>query len=194
MNNITDLDLEVEGGVVINPNSAYAREMRKWEMFPSQYGKNPGNPWDQVRANGAFPKMLYKAHKLQNGKYSAGEIYPTALDCANMAELERAHLLIDRFNRECQKKVDDQAQMERAYSDGWRATAPEALEAAEAYERDIAKAAGEAAFQASRMTEKAQREFAAANADTEHHVVDVVPMKDGGKATTAAVTSGGRQK
>jgi hypothetical protein len=147
-------------------------------MFPSVYGKTPGRPYDQVKANGAFPKMLYRAQRLKNGQYSAGEVFPNAMDYANPAEYERAMFFVETFNKSCQLIVHDSHALDAEIARGWRLTATEALDHVEALEQDIAQAAGEAAHAVARMSAKAQQEYAAASAATEHHVVDVVPTKE----------------
>lgn len=181
-------------GIVVNPDSEYAKEMNKWEMFPNKYGGDnpPGRPYDQVKTE--YPRMLYRAQKMRNGKYSAGEIYPNTTDYLNPSEFERAMLFVETFNRSCQLKVFSDQELERAYAEGWRKTSPEALDHAERLEQDMATAAAEAAFQAKSMSANAQREFKEAGEQTHEHVTDVVPVKASGKATTTAVSGSGRHE
>jgi hypothetical protein len=173
-------DEEAEGGIVVNPNSAYAKEMRKWEMWPSIYGKNPGRPYAQYATE--YPRMLYIARKHpRTGKYSCGDVYPNAMDFLTPNDFERAALFVESFNRSCQKKVEDESACNKAISDGWSLTQEMALQRAEAMEIEIAKVAAEVEFGARRMSEPAQRELAAAHAATEHHVTDVQPQRKRGR-------------
>lgn len=183
-------DEEVEGGIVINPNSAYAKEMRKHEMWPSVYGRTPGRPFAQYATE--YPRMLYLARKHpRSGKYSAGEIYPNAADFEKANEYERAFLLVDTFNKSCQKKVEDADAQSRAYADGWRATATEALAYAESFEIEMGRVAAEVEFGAKRMSDQAQRELKQAHTETHEHVVDVQPAgKRRGRPSRVVTGSG----
>lgn len=46
--------------IVHGPDSNYAKEMRKFEQFPSEWGTAPGNPYVYRE----FPKRLYKAARV----------------------------------------------------------------------------------------------------------------------------------
>lgn len=170
---------EVEAGIVINPNSEFAKEMRRWEMHPSVYGKTPGRPYDQVKTE--YPRMLYKAQKLQSGKYSAGEIYPNAMHYQHPGEYEQAMLRIESFNKTCQRVVGSDQELEQAASNGWRKTAPEALAYAESFEQDMARAAAEAEYAVKRMSATAQAEFKAVQQDTHEHITDIQPKRKRGR-------------
>lgn len=181
------IDEEIEGGIVINPNSELAKELRKWEQFPGPYGKNPGNPYVYRE----YPRLMYLARKLENGKYSCGEVPPDPMFFVTSAQLERETLKVDRFNRSCFLQVGNDTEMEKAYANGYRKTQDEAMAHAEALEQNIATAAAEAAFHAKRMSPQAQAEFAAANAETHEHVVDVQPQRKRGRPAKGTIAVAG---
>lgn len=181
------LDEEIEGGIVLNPNSELAKELRKWEQFPGIYGKTPGNPYVYRE----YPRLLYKAQKLVNGKYSVGEVPPDPMLFETAAKLERATLMVERFNKSCQLVVGNDQELSREHDKGWRKTQQEALDYAEALEIDMATAAAEAAFHAKRMSASAQAEFAKANAETHEHIVDVQPKRKRGRPAKGTIAIAG---
>lgn len=170
-------------GIVLNPESAYAKELARWNTPRNQFVKNPDGTSSDVRGMGAigiepFPRMVYKAHKRENGKVMCG-------DNPMMYRDERLQLEAEAFSRSCQLIVRSEGEYARALSDGWRDTPNAALEHYEALEHEIFTAAAEAAHAASRMSEKARAEFDAADKTTHEQVTDVKGSKRGPKAVTA---------
>lgn len=173
--------------IVINPASEYAKELRKWEQHHTAVAldengeSKPGNPY----AFRPYPAMLYKARKRPNGQYSVVEGVPNAYHYPDAASYERACLEADSFNKSCQLIVHSPEQEQREKDRGWRNSPQEALAYAEALEQDMARAAAETAFHASRMGEKARTELREAEQVTHEHVVDVQPRRRGApKAVT----------
>jgi hypothetical protein len=50
--------------ILHSPESAYAQEAAKWEMFPNQYSPTPGRPFVQQD----YPKMLHMGGHDVNGR------------------------------------------------------------------------------------------------------------------------------
>lgn len=176
--------------IVISPSSELGKELRKWEQSPTPLAideegdMRPGNPY-QFRP---FPVMLYKAFPRPNGQVRCMEAMPSPYLYTSPDQYERAVLEVESFNKSCQRIVTDERERSTAYAQGWCDTPDLALAKAEALAQDVANAAAEAAYGASRMRETARREFDAAQAETHEHVVDVQPRRRGRqpKAITGA--------
>lgn len=164
-------------GIVRNaePTTEYEKELHKWNT-PKRLGGYAPDGYE------AFPKMLYKAHRRENGKVMCMDM--DALYAADMNVQARA----EAFNNSCQLTVKSEGEMERALSDGWCRTPADAIEAHEKHQRAIAQAAAEAAYAVQRMSDKAQAEHKAADAATEHPLTDVPAPKRGPKGTRVAVS------
>lgn len=178
------LDEEVEsGGIVWNPASPYVKEMRKWEMNPSEWTvkSKPGNPYVYHE----FPKMLYKPQRLPTGRFACMMETPDPYAFARPDEFNRAVVMKESFDRTCQRIVRDESQERLAAGQGWRDTVAKAMELHEQNEQAIGNAAAEAAFAAARMSERAREEFKAAGESTHQHVADVTKSKRGSKAVVA---------
>jgi hypothetical protein len=166
------LDDEAPGGVVINPHSAYGKELRKWEQHRTDLvprGTNPGNPY----VFRPYPKMLYKAQRQLGGQYVCMPPAPHPYDFAKPEEHQQAILAWESFNRSCTRIVKDESEERLAKGQGWAESPVLALERHEQDERAIGQAAAEAAFTARRMTEKSQAELVEAESSTYQHVTDV---------------------
>jgi hypothetical protein len=173
------LDEELQGGVVLNPHTEYARELRKWEMFPSHLtppGTRPGNPFVQRD----YPLMLYRAtmHP-RTGKGECLLPLPNAYDFdpGRMDLYDQAINAVMSWNREHQNVVPDAAARAVAEGQGWCLTPAAAVARYEQTQLEIANAAAEAAHRAARMSPPAQREYTEASAETSAHVVDVQPRR-----------------
>lgn len=125
-----------EPGIAIIPGSNYAREMEKFEQFPSKYGQSPGNPYRYK----PFPKMLYRAEHYQ-GAVRCMAPPPDAGEYTNMREYERHLESARRFTERCQMTVRNEAEMQKAMENGWRESPDEAV----AYLRGRDDARGQAA-------------------------------------------------
>lgn len=144
-----------EPGIVIVPGSNYAKEMAKFEQFPSKYGEIPGNPY-RYRA---FPKMVYKAEMWQGKVVCMATIEPNAY--VNVNEQMRAEEAARQFTEKCQRTVKDDVEYQRALEMGYRDSPPEAVAWLEAKQRSIADAAAERNYADRNMSEKAKAEAAA---------------------------------
>lgn len=167
--------------IVISPDSKYGREIWKWdhrtdEIHPEtgEHGMRPASFMD-------FPKMVYKAHKRENGKVMCLEGQPSTYGWPGGRDgelmYERACLEVESFNRSCVKIVQDDSALRIAKGQGWAETPQAAIELFERDEQAIGQAAAEAAYDAQRMSGKAQRELDAASAATHAHVTDVPAPK-----------------
>ena len=162
-------------GVILSPESEYAKELQKWEMFP-RYNANgevlpAGRPYDPNRV---YPKMLYKAYERPNGKIECMTGEPNPRFYKDPTDYEFAAREAQAFNRECYMIVADESEHKKAQSNGWRDTAPEAIAHLNGLKDDIAREAAEANLRATRMSSKAQEEFETAVDSTHEHVVDIV--------------------
>lgn len=142
-------------GVVHNPESEYMKEMKKWDT-PKRLGGMAPDGFE------AFPKMVFKAFRDENGKARCGHPLAATGDAEAMS-----------FTNKCQMTVNNADEYNRAMNAGWSDGPDEALEALEAQQQDIARAVAEGKHGARRMTEKAEREFDAAQAESEDHVPDI---------------------
>jgi hypothetical protein len=157
-------------GIVYNPDSAYAREMDRWNAPRREGGFN---------ANGfePFPTMVYKAFARENGKVECGD----PRTAAGEAQAET-------FARKCQLTVRDQEGMDKAHKAGWSDTPDEALVQYETDQVAVAAATAERHFSDQRLGASAQVEAATADAATHEQVPDIPARRKRGRPTTKAVT------
>ena len=159
--------------VVINPESEYAKELRKWEQFPEKVNGTmypAGNPY----VYRPFPKMLYKAQTWpRTGKAACFAPPVSPYGWPNQDQYQQALLEAEHFTTSCQRTVKDEGEYGLARGQGWCESPQDALAHYEAAQKALSDAAAEAAFMAARMSEAAQREFNAAQAATHEHVADV---------------------
>lgn len=164
-------------GVVISPDSELGKELAKWEK-PYIYQH--------------YPLMVYKALVKENGKATVNEpipmryLFPPGPQGDQM--WDSACRVAEELTRRCQRIVHNESEEIRAKNEGWCLKQDEALERHEAVQREIADAAAARHFTDQRMTDKAKREAAAADAATDAHVADVpAPKKRPGRPARAAV-------
>lgn len=148
-----------EPGMVIIPGSNYAKEMQKFEQFPSKYGPKPGNPY----VYRPFPKMVYKADSY-NGKVVCMAAPPDPNEFANPDEYRRAEERARRFTEACQAIARDEREFQTLMERGYRESPTEAVELLEAKMRGRSDAAAERHFRDRNMSEQARAEAAAAEA------------------------------
>ncbi len=162
-------------GIVRTGESEFDKEMAKWDT-PRRMGGYGPDGYE------AFPMMLSKAQKKANGQYAVHEMPPMrwlyAPGQIGDAQWDQAVLMAEEFTRRCQRTVRNQQEYERALADGWVVGQEQALAAAESYERAIADAAAHRAWEDRNLSEPAQREVAAVEAETHEHVAEV-PRKRG---------------
>lgn len=152
-------DWNREPGIVIVPGSNYAREMEKFEQFPSRYGDQPGNPY-RFRP---FPRMVYRAENWK-GKAVCMAAPPDPMEFPNPSDFQRAEEGARRFTERCQMIVNDEAELQKAMENGYRESPTEAVEYLEARRRDDFRAAAERTYEDRGLSEAAQVEARAAEA------------------------------
>jgi hypothetical protein len=160
-------------GIVHNPATELAKELRKWEQHHTQYAVTedgtsaPGNPYTYR----AYPKMLYKAQVWgDSGKALVSAPALPAYGWRDQNELSQAELKARAFTTSCRFTVQSEDEHTRARDNGWRDSPQEALEFYDSLQKQIADAAAEANFAASRMSEKAQRDRKGREDATHRHV------------------------
>lgn len=170
----TDPNWNREPGIVPVPGSNYANEMAKWEQFPSKWttGTVPGRPY-QYRP---FPKMLYQAKDYQ-GQIRCMAAPPDPLSFPNPAEFMRAEAQAQRFTESCQKIVPNEAEMQKAFENGWRESPVEAVEYLQNKRHGTFQATAERNHEDRNMSEPAKREIAQAEAAAEGAHVPVIEEK-----------------
>lgn len=149
----TAKDYNREPGIVIVPGSNYAKEMAKFEQFPSAYGANPGNPY----VYRPFPKMLYRA-ELWQGKPLCMAADPNPVDFSNPNELNRVQEQARQFTEKCQRIVNDEREYQKAMENGWREHPSEAVEYLQGRLRSEANAAAERNYADRNMSDSAKVE------------------------------------
>jgi hypothetical protein len=135
-----------------NPDSNFAKEMRKWDTPRSQGGMKPDG---FLR----FPAMLYKARRPDSG----GPIL--SVDPRN-----------ESFSGSNQMTVNDQGEEERAIREGWRKSPEEAIAFAQSLEDAVSNAAAERQNADKRLSAKARAEAEAVDASTAEHVPEITPQ------------------
>lgn len=144
------------GGRLVSTDSEEGKEYLKWERKPNY---NPNAPENQ------FPRMLYRAMKRPDGVVSVNEVHDGPLGGVMGAA--------ENFNRQCQKIVKNEQEMQAAFESGWHPTQGAALEAFEAMERDRGDMAAHRAYEDRNMGDLAQAERKAAEDATPEHVAEV---------------------
>lgn len=163
---------------ILGMSKEEVRARAEWEMFPSILtsvaGVQPGRPYRFQK----FPLMMYRAQRIFPGLQGAGKIAiavtpPRNLGYANDKDWELACQGASQFNTSCQLTVNDEAEMTRAVEAGWRPTAQEALDHAEAREREVGNITHARQSADRNMSEKAQAEAAAFEADNFGHQPEI---------------------
>lgn len=165
-------------------NSHYGRVLRKWNA-PKRDGGMNANGFEK------FPMMLHRAQEWKNsGKWICGLPEPEYDGFRNEADYMRELQRIDRFNRTCQRVVNDQAEYEQALAsgEGWRETPKAAMEWRESLEQEVGRAANDRIASDRKMSPAAQREARKADAETADHLPSIprTPVRKAGKRTAAA--------
>jgi hypothetical protein len=149
--------------VLITPESELGKELARWDT-PKRLGGMKCNGYEP------FPKMVYKALKKDTGKVVCMEPEPSPIGFLTDAEYLRACSQAAAITAQCTRIVHDDDQFRQAKNEGWRESPADALEAFEALEQAVARAAAEANHAAQRMTPKAQAERKAREAATDKHI------------------------
>mgnify|MGYP001610618556 CR=1 FL=1 len=114
--------------------SPYGQEMRKWNT-PKRDGGYNANGYEE------FPRMLYKARRRETG----GPIV-----CVDPRD--------EAFSASNQTTVRNEEELQRALSQGWRKSPQEAIEYADRFDSEMARAAAHRIFEDKRLSEKAKIE------------------------------------
>lgn len=157
LNQETRLDYNREPGIVIVEGSPYAREMEKFEQFPSKYGQNPGNPY----VYRPFPKMLYRAARYE-GNVVCMAAPPDPAFFKDGRDYERAEAAARKFTESCQRIVNDEVEYSRAREMGWCDSPSEAVEFVHGRDRADSTAQAERNYQDRNMSDAAKAEARAA--------------------------------
>lgn len=159
--------------------------MAKWEMIPSEWtagGLKPGNPYRKGNEYGKpgaeYPKMLYQAKQLPNGKWATAMIPPPFIGFRDQNEWDRAVQAALLFTSSCYRIVDNEAQHARARDEGWRDGPDEAMQFRDALEKAVGEAAAERNYRDKNMSPAAKAEVAQAESEHFGHLADI-PVKRG---------------
>lgn len=170
--------------VIYQPESEYAKELMKWEMFPRHNVDGTLIPAGRPYTFQAYPKMLYKAFERSNGKIECMTPEPSPRLYKDPTDFDFAMREATAFNKECYCVVPSEAEHAKQAAQGWKDTPQEAIAYLNGLKDDIARAAAEAAYTAKSMGSKAQAEYEALTDATSEHVVDVKGGKKGAQAVT----------
>lgn len=138
-------------GIVRTGESTYDKELAKWNTPKRAGGYQPDTPQ-------LFPRMIYRAMKLESGKVVCMDLDP----------------ITNEPRSACYRIVKSNDELQRAQGEGWVSGSPkEALDAFERQEQALGQAAAEAI--AAAKSEKAKRELDEVSNLTMEHVADVTP-------------------
>jgi hypothetical protein len=141
--------------VVISPDSEMGKELEKWNT-PKRLG---GMRCDGIEP---YPAMVYRAER-----------YPGTGKVMCMHPLAgTGDAVVDAFSVRCYKEVRTPEAHDQANREGWSDDPLTAIKVFEKAATAEADAAANAAYHAKRMSEKAQREFDAAQETADFHVPD----------------------
>ena len=168
----TDPAYNREPGIVIVPGSNYAKEMEKFEQFPSKFGGAPGNPY----IFRAYPCMLFRAEMFQ-GRARCMAAPPDAGLFSNPDEFRRAEAAAKRFTEQCQRIVNNDEERQKAFESGWRSSPADAVAVLEGGENVKAQVTAERNYEDRNMSEPAKREAEAAVAEVGGEHMPEIPEK-----------------
>lgn len=154
-NQDTHPEYNTEPGEIIIPGSNRAREMAKWEQFPSKWtaGFPPGNPYTYRQ----FPKMVYRAERFE-GNVICGAVQPDPSMFTSVGEYNVALNKANALDSRCQRVVHTPEELQRAMEAGFRESPAEACEHAHARETRIANETAVRIYQDRNMSEAARAE------------------------------------
>lgn len=158
-------------GRKLSPSSDEAKELAKFEQWPTPWAPKPGNPYKYR----PFPKMVYRAAKWM-GKIACHAVVGPGWEFKSAEERRIKEASAEDFTKSCQRIVENEEQLQKAYEEGYRGDPLEAENFLQAREKAISTGAAERHYSDERMSEKAQREAAAADAETAEHL-PAIPEK-----------------
>lgn len=147
--------------VVITPESELGIELAKWNK-PYRYEE--------------FPRMLYRAQRQMNGKWSAHEElpHPFMFQGTDPMAFQREEERVHAFNAGCQRIVKNEDELRKALNEGWRKSIAEANALHEAEADEVAAITANRHYHDQFMSEAARAEARAADeAAGAAHVPDV---------------------
>lgn len=152
-------------------DQAEATVLASYEQFQQDvpHGLKPGNPYEYRE----YPLMMYRASKMPNGQYACGMDFPFNFGFRDDKEYERAVEQALAFTKSCQREVKNEHERSTARSQGWRDSAPEALEYQESLRKLVGDEAAAANFRDKNMSEKALAEKAKLEAATFGHLAEI---------------------
>jgi hypothetical protein len=159
-----------EPGISIVPGSNFAREVAKFEQFPTIYtaGDQPGNPY----AYRPYPKMLYRAEHWK-GKAVCMASPPNSREFYDEQEFTRAEEAARAFTERCQMIVGNESERSKAFENGWREHPEEAVAYLLGRDKEISTQTAHRHFEDKNMSELAQREIAAAEEAHDGHLPEI---------------------
>lgn len=158
--------------VIWTEESKFVKEMAKHEQHQSKWtlgDLKPGNPY----VYRPYPRMLYKAHKRDNGKYEVALPVSGRHLFLNDGDWQRHMDDVLRFNSECQKTVETEREHQKAREDGWMDSMTEALDFHKKLDDMVAKAAAERNYQDRNMSDGAKAEAAQFESEQFGHVAEI---------------------
>jgi hypothetical protein len=179
-NDLKNPEYNVEPGIVVVEGSKYQQYMRQFEQFPSALSgrQGPGNPYTYR----PFPKMVYKAERFE-GKVACMAAPPDSYMFKDNREYERAVQMAEKFTERCQRIVNNEVELSKAYEAGYRESPQEAVDFVLGRDAKAAEAAAHLNYEDRNLTgpalEERKAEEAAAHARGEH--LAEVPEKRRGR-------------
>ena len=175
-----NLNWNREPGIVVVPGSNYAKEMARWEQFPSKYGA-PGNPY----VFREYPRMVYRA-ELWQGKPVCMAAVADPSEFPNVNEFNRMEEQARKFSERCQRIVQDERELQAAMESGWRTSPDEAVEYLQNKLRETANAAAVRNYEDRNMSEAAKAEAKAAVDEAGLHIGEIPEKKRRGRPPKSA--------
>lgn len=149
-------------GARVSTESKLGKELLTWERKPDYRPEN--NP---------FPRMLYKAQHRPDGRRSVHESNDALFPVPGATGPVIVAGAAEQFSSRCQRTVNNDEELRRALSDGWRMTPGEALDYLETRDNTVANITAERHASDARMTATAQREAAEVDQSTLKHIPDM---------------------
>lgn len=151
-------------GIEWGKESYHSKEMAKWDLPRS----NPNHPLGRLD-NTMFPMMLYRA---QHNPVTKRQECMIKEDEVSLDQT-RVILSAEQFNSSCQLVVNDERELERARSDGWRKSPKEAMERWDNIQHEIAVAAAERNYTDRNISDAAKAEVAAVEQKSVKHIAEI---------------------
>ena len=191
-------EYNAEPGIIIVEGSKYQQYMRQFEQHhgPMAGRQGPGNPYTYR----PFPKMVYRAEHW-DGVPRCMAAEPDSYLFKDPREFERAQVTAQKFTERCQRIVNNEQELQRAYEAGYRESPEEAVAYLRARDGEKSDAAARLNHEDRNITGPAKRERDAAEAKAHsegHHLTEVKEqprrrMSEESKAKMRATLAAKRQ-